>query len=81
MATAIGIAASQAGGLRLGMGSMIVPLVHAQGAEQGLRAALLAQAPSAAICSRRSAARHRRFGAPNLLPRPHSRLSAAARAA
>ena len=42
MASAIGIAASQAGGLRVGLGSMAVPLVHAQGAEQGLRAALLA---------------------------------------
>ncbi len=42
MASAIGIAASQAGGLRVGLGSMTVPLVHAQGAEQGLRAALLA---------------------------------------
>ncbi len=42
MARAIGIAACQAGGLRIGLGNMIVPLVHAQGAEQGLRAALLA---------------------------------------
>lgn len=42
MARAIGIAACQAGGMRIGLGNMIVPLVHAQGAEQGLRAALLA---------------------------------------
>ena len=42
MAQAIGIAASQAGGLRISMGTYATPLVHAQGAETGLRAALLA---------------------------------------
>jgi len=43
-AAAIGIAASQAGGLRVSMGTMTTPLVHAQGAETGLRAACLAKA-------------------------------------
>ena len=44
MAQAIGIAASQAGGLRISMGTYATPLVHAQGAETGLRAALLVAA-------------------------------------
>ncbi len=43
MAAAMGIAASLAGGLRVSMGTMTTPLVHAQGAETGLRAACLAK--------------------------------------
>jgi len=41
-ASAIGVAASQGHGLRVAMGTMATPLIHAQGAETGLRAALLA---------------------------------------
>lgn len=42
LASAIGLAVSQGHGLRVAMGTMATPLIHAQGAETGLRAALLA---------------------------------------
>ncbi len=42
LASAIGLAAAQGQGLRVAMGTMSTPLIHAQGADTGLRAALLA---------------------------------------
>jgi 2-methylcitrate dehydratase PrpD len=44
MRTAIGIAPSQAAGFRAVHGSLCTPLMPAQAAQTGLRAALLAQA-------------------------------------